>query len=514
MSIKISKLPSAQSANPTDLLTIVQNGVTKKITKNDLLKSLRQDILGTKTDVSKLSKNISKTTLDKTDPVLSKPLTTRPPLKSNHAATKSYVDSHLEDVVKVDGRTLIVKPLKYHSSVENSFEEQDLVNKKFVDSEISKTLKTVVREKGSNGYPPASAGEIFLIEDNYEVFAIDGPEVQVGDIVICVENSDGGRHGAVGHQYAIVNTNVVFSTEDKAGILKVASNKDLELLDSNVSALTPSSYKKALEIGSEHNRIEVSTSSYSLLESDKGIIGVDSRRNSVTLTLPSIGRLSNPKLVKYLIKDEYGSALKNNITVVASGGDTIQGSRTFLINSNDSSVKLYTDSIGKWYIESNVTGGSDVSLGVKTFATDDLSNGERVTTTGAYESVMSIDVDLREYPVGTGFKVVSHCQTAGNGNTKTVAIGINGTQVLESSLTGTTAPNNQFIHHEATVLHSDTVKSMVFGFIMMTQDDTAAGLTNNLDLNWDQTITVSVDVNAATATTDVNVYALQIIPLK
>ena len=127
---------------------------------------------------------------------------------------------------------------------------------------------------------------------------------------------------------------------------------------------------------------------------------------------------------------------------------------------------------------------------------------------------MSIDVDLREYPVGTGFKVISHCQTAGNSNTKTIAIGIDGNQVVESSTTGTTAPNAKFVHHEVTVLHSDTVKTMAFGFCMMTQDDTSAGLSNNLDINWDQTITVSVDVNAATATTDVNVYALQIVPLK
>ena len=127
---------------------------------------------------------------------------------------------------------------------------------------------------------------------------------------------------------------------------------------------------------------------------------------------------------------------------------------------------------------------------------------------------MSVDVDLREYPVGTGFKIVSHCQTAGNGNTKTIAIGVDGNQVLASSLTGTTAPNNQFVHHEVTVLHSDTPKTMAFGFCMMTQDDTAAGLSNTLDIDWNQIITVSVDVNAATAITDVKVYALQVIPLK
>ena len=518
MSIKISNLPRAEASHSSDFLTIVQNGVTKRITKQDLLRSLAEQISGAKTDVNRLSKTLSRSTVDRTNPVVSKPLTTQPPLKPNHAATKSYVDSNLRNTVKVDGTTPIIKPLKYHPSMGDTFNEDDIVNKKFVDAEISKTLKTIVRDKGVAGYPAAAAGEIFLIEQDHAMFAQDGPEVQTGDIIICVEDSEGGRHGAVGNQYAIVNTNVVFSTEEKAGILKVATEKDLTDLSSDESALTPSKYRRALEIGSEYNRTIISTESYSLEESEKGIIGVDCRRNSVRLTLPSIGRLNNPKIIKYLIKDEYGAALKNNITIVASGGNTIQGSRTFLINSNSSSVKLYTDGVDKWYVESNVTGGSDVSLGVKTFATDDLTNGERVTTAGAYESVMSIDVDLREYPIGTAFKIVAHSFFAANGNTKTIAIGVNGTQVIPSSLSGTTAPSGLFCHHEATVLHSDTLKSMAFGFCLvgadMAADGTAAALTNNLDLDWDQTITVSVDVNAATATTDVNVYALQVIPLK
>ena len=141
MSIKISNLPKTTSANSADLLTIVQNGVTKKITKQDLLKSLKEELSGTKADIRRINKTVSRSTVDKTNPVVSKPLSTKPPVRANHATTKSYVDSHLEDVVKVDGRTPIVKPLKYHSSMVDNFEDNDLINKKFVDAEISKTLK-------------------------------------------------------------------------------------------------------------------------------------------------------------------------------------------------------------------------------------------------------------------------------------------------------------------------------------------------------------------------------------
>ena len=55
---------------------------------------------------------------------------------------------------------------------------------------------------------------------------------------------------------------------------------------------------------------------------------------------------------------------------------------------------------------------------------------------------------------------------------------------------------------------------MAFGFVMIGSDDTATGLTNTLELDWNSKITVSLDVNVATAVTDVKVYALQVVPLK
>ena len=91
-------------------------------------------------------------------------------------------------------------------------------------------------------------------------------------------------------------------------------------------------------------------------------------------------------------------------------------------------------------------------------------------------------------------------------------------QVLASSTTGTTAPNGLFCHHEVTVLHSDTPQYMAFGFCLvgadMAADASAAGLNNTLELDWNSKITVSLDVNVATAVTDVKVYALQVVPLK
>tara|TARA_E500000305_G_scaffold103363_1_gene98803 strand:+ start:9543 stop:11132 length:1590 start_codon:yes stop_codon:yes gene_type:complete len=510
-----SSAPRTGISSKGDLIDIIQNGVRKQISKIDLLKQLDDAIKSVSAEVKSVKRQVSKRTIDKNSPSFGGPVSASAPRSQNHLATKGYVDSITNNVIKNDGTTALTNNLSYRNAPV-SFKDNDVITKKFVDDELKATLKTIQREKGDHGYPKASAGDSFIIEEDNQVFATDGPEVQAGDLILCIENSEGGTHGSVGHQYAIVNTNVVFSTEEKAGILRVATEEDLTYLDAADSALTPEKYKRALELGSEYNRTIVSVPNYSLTEEEKGIIGVDCRRNAVTLTLPSISRLSNPKILKYLIKDEYGNSVKNNITLVTSGGNTIQGGRTYLINSNNASVKLYNDGEDKWYLESNVSSGAETSQGVKTFVTSDINAGEKATTTGAYESVMTIDVDLREYPIGTGFKVVSHCLAASNGQTKTVAIGIDGNQVLASSLTTTTAPNGVFIHHEATVLHSDTPKSIAFGFVMVgvDLDAVACGADNSLSIDWDQKITISVDVNNATAASDISVYALQVIPLK
>ena len=440
--MKISNLPKTGVSSKQDLLTVVQGGVTKTISKKDLLNSLESKVSSVVAEIKALKNNVAKKTIK------------------------------------------IAKNLSYKTHP-TRFANTDVVDKQFVDEQLEGTLKTLQKLKGNAGYPNALAGECFILEESYDVFAVDGPEVQKGDLLICIEDSEGGAHSAIGLQFAIVNTNVVFATEQVSGTLRIATLEELEELESETSAITPFKYKQAIESGSEYNRIEIRVPRIELEEMHKGIIGVDCRRNAVALILPTIKKLKNPKITKFIIKDEYGSSVKNNITVSASGGDTIQGSKSQLISSNLGSIKCYNDGAGKWFVESSSSGADKDSYGVKTFVTDTPSTGERPTVTGEYESVMTLNVDLKEYPVGTGFKLIAHCKAAANSNTKTVAIGINGTQVLPSSNTTTTAPNGVSIHHELTVA-----------------------------LDWGSNINVSLDVNVATAATNMNVYAFQLIPLK
>jgi len=69
---------------------------------------------------------------------------------------------------------------------------------------------------------------------------------------------------------------------------------------------------------------------------------------SVQILLPKISDVGERDL---RFKDEEGNADLNNITIVASGSDTIDGSATAILDRNYIAIELYNDGISNWYIE-------------------------------------------------------------------------------------------------------------------------------------------------------------------
>ena len=505
--------PKTTSSSNTDLLTIIQNGIEKSITKSDFLSLISNSLNVLSTDLNSTRNQVSSNTLPRNVQAINTSLSVREPSSNSHAATKNYVDKAVSSSVRDLSSTRISNVLRYSDNNSRNFGDKSLVDKEYVDTQIISTLKTILGLEGSM-YPAALAGDTFLVENFSEAFGENGPEVQAGDILICTANTEGGTHLEAGDQFAIVNTNVVISTEELAGILRVATDAELETLDTNSSAITPFKYKRVLESSSEYNRISVEIPTVSLSENDKGIIGVDCRKNAVTINLPTISRLSHPTITKFIIKDEYGKSSKNNITIVATGGDTVQGSRTYKITENYSAITIYSDSEGQWFIENSFTAATESSSKVQSFFTDNSSNGETATATGAYEPVMSLDVDLSEYPVGTSFKTIIYYNTLANAQDKKVAVGINGSQiaVTESSLLDAN-PSAKSGIIELTLMNLGTVNTA--GICNQTQGAlSSTALTNQLNIDWNTKVVISADVLCATAVADLEVFGLQIVPLK
>lgn len=66
------------------------------------------------------------------------------------------------------------------------------------------------------------------------------------------------------------------------------------------------------------------------------------------ITLPLANSVTAGRI--YKIKDSSGLSNTNNITVVVQGSDTVDGSTSEILNSNNGSWELITDGVDKWYI--------------------------------------------------------------------------------------------------------------------------------------------------------------------
>jgi hypothetical protein len=91
------------------------------------------------------------------------------------------------------------------------------------------------------------------------------------------------------------------------------------------------------------------TSSFYTASASDYRIGVRyTQTGSVEIQLPLI---ANAGEIEYKFKDEEGNAKKNNITIVASGSDLIDGDTNAILNRNYMAIGLYNDGVSNWYIE-------------------------------------------------------------------------------------------------------------------------------------------------------------------
>ena len=81
---------------------------------------------------------------------------------------------------------------------------------------------------------------------------------------------------------------------------------------------------------------------------DDYYIGMDSSGGAVELRLPDAAVLTDGHT--YIIKDEGGEASTNNITVLASGSQTIYGENSLVLESSYASFSLYCNGINKYYV--------------------------------------------------------------------------------------------------------------------------------------------------------------------
>ena len=94
-----------------------------------------------------------------------------------------------------------------------------------------------------------------------------------------------------------------------------------------------------------HHRTSTATITASV---DDYYIGMDSNSAAVELRLPDAAVLTDGHT--YIIKDEGGNAGTNNITILASGSQTIDGENSLILESSYASLSLYCNGVDRYYV--------------------------------------------------------------------------------------------------------------------------------------------------------------------
>lgn len=90
--------------------------------------------------------------------------------------------------------------------------------------------------------------------------------------------------------------------------------------------------------------IVVGDSPYTALEADV-VVGVDSSGGAITVNLPLAADVPAGKMV--IVQDEGNNAGTANITIAASGADTLVGVAS--IAADDGRATAYSDGVDTWY---------------------------------------------------------------------------------------------------------------------------------------------------------------------
>ena len=77
-------------------------------------------------------------------------------------------------------------------------------------------------------------------------------------------------------------------------------------------------------------------------------IGTDTTNGVLSIRLPDAGNLLSGQT--YVVKDEAGTANNNNVTIAASGSQTIDGQNSVILESPFASIQLYCNGTNKFFI--------------------------------------------------------------------------------------------------------------------------------------------------------------------
>jgi hypothetical protein len=117
----------------------------------------------------------------------------------------------------------------------------DAVNKQYVDNLVSSgvTIKGSIDCSTSPNYPAAVTGDAYYVSVAGRIGGGSGPIVQVGDLIVALNDNAGGDEATVGSDWMIMERNIDYATETTAGYIRIATQTEADAGTDDTTAITP-----------------------------------------------------------------------------------------------------------------------------------------------------------------------------------------------------------------------------------------------------------------------------------
>jgi hypothetical protein len=92
-------------------------------------------------------------------------------------------------------------------------------------------------------YPPAAAGDSYLVTVGGRIGGASGPLVQAGDKIIAQQTNAGGNQATVGSAWYIIQGNIDLATTTTSGITRIATDTETNAGSENFAYVTPSTLR-------------------------------------------------------------------------------------------------------------------------------------------------------------------------------------------------------------------------------------------------------------------------------
>ena len=169
---------------------------------------------------------------------------------STNSTTSTSHTHAIDATVAATASKIMVRDASGRAQIANPSAAADIANKGYVDGLLAANdamvYKGIIDASTNPNYPIANAGDTYKISVAGRIGGASGPSVEVGDMVICInDGSAAGTHATVGSNWNIIQVNIdgavigpASSTADAIALFDGTSGKLLKNSSKTLSGLT------------------------------------------------------------------------------------------------------------------------------------------------------------------------------------------------------------------------------------------------------------------------------------